>query len=98
MAQKVTVALEDDLDGGPADETVRLGFDGAEHEIDLSAKNARAFCKLLQPYVKHARKAVPGRRAAPPRGRPGGSVAARSGRGRKSTASRSMLAGGSRPA
>jgi len=24
MAQKVTVALEDDLDGGPADETVRI--------------------------------------------------------------------------
>jgi hypothetical protein len=26
MAQKVIVALEDDLDGGPADETVRFGF------------------------------------------------------------------------
>jgi Lsr2 len=38
MAQKVTVALEDDLDGGPADETVRFGFDGADYEIDLSAK------------------------------------------------------------
>jgi len=25
MAQKVTVALEDDLDGGPADETMRFG-------------------------------------------------------------------------
>jgi hypothetical protein len=25
MAQKVTVALEDDLDGGPADEKVRFG-------------------------------------------------------------------------
>jgi hypothetical protein len=29
MAQKITVALEDDLDGGPADETVRFGLDGA---------------------------------------------------------------------
>jgi len=27
MAQKVTVVLEDDLDGGPADETVRFGFE-----------------------------------------------------------------------
>jgi len=26
MATKVTVALEDDLDGGPADETVRFSF------------------------------------------------------------------------
>ena len=29
MAQRVTVALEDDLDGGPAEETVRFGFGGA---------------------------------------------------------------------
>ena len=42
MAQKVTVALEDDLDGGPADETVRFGFEGTDYEIDLSATNARA--------------------------------------------------------
>ena len=40
MAQKITVALEDDLDGGPADETVRFGLGGAEYEIDLSKKNA----------------------------------------------------------
>ena len=25
---------EDDLDGGPADETVRFGLGGAEYEID----------------------------------------------------------------
>jgi hypothetical protein len=28
MAQKITVALEDDLDGGPADETVRSAISG----------------------------------------------------------------------
>jgi len=63
---KVTVALEDDLDGGPADETVRFGFDGTEYEIDLSAKNARAFRKKLTPFLKHARKASrgPARRTA----------------------------------
>jgi len=27
MAQRVTVELEDDLDGGPADETLRFGLD-----------------------------------------------------------------------
>ena len=32
MAQKITVTLEDDLDGGPADQTVRFGLDGAEYE------------------------------------------------------------------
>jgi len=57
MAQKVTVALEDDLTGGPADETVRFAVDGTGYEIDLSAKNARAFSKLLAPYIEHARKA-----------------------------------------
>jgi hypothetical protein len=43
MAQKVTVALEDDLDGGPADETVRFGFEGAAYGIELSSMDARAF-------------------------------------------------------
>jgi nucleoid-associated protein Lsr2 len=36
MATKVTIALEDDLDGGPADETVRFAFDGTGYEIDLN--------------------------------------------------------------
>ena len=66
MAQKVTVALEDDLDGGPADETVRFGVGGSDCEIDLSAKNARAFRKELTPFIEHADKAGrgPARRAA----------------------------------
>ena len=56
MAQKVTVALEDDLTGGPADETVRFSVEGTDYEIDLSAKNAAAFRKQLAPFVEHARK------------------------------------------
>jgi Lsr2 len=65
MAQKVTVALEDDLTGGPADETVRFAFDGTDYEIDLNAKNAAAFGKQIAPYVEHARKTgrAPSRRA-----------------------------------
>ena len=47
MAQKITVALEDDLEGGPADETVRFelvpevggligrGRFGGEREVQL---------------------------------------------------------------
>jgi hypothetical protein len=31
MAQGLTVVLEDDLDGGPAEETVRLTFDGIDY-------------------------------------------------------------------
>jgi hypothetical protein len=67
MAQRVTVTLEDDLSGGPAEETVRFAFAGADYEIDLSTKNATAFRKKLAPFIEHARKAgrrQPGRAAA----------------------------------
>ena len=33
MAPTVAVALVDDLDGSPADETVQFGFGGAAYEI-----------------------------------------------------------------
>jgi hypothetical protein len=56
MAQKVTVALEDDLTGGPAAETLRFAFEGTGYEIDLNAKNGAAFRTQLAPYVEHARK------------------------------------------
>jgi hypothetical protein len=72
MAQKVIVELEDDLTGGPAEQTVRFAFEGSDYEIDLSAKNAAAFGKKLAPYLEHARRA--GR--APARG-PGRTAAAR---------------------
>jgi nucleoid-associated protein Lsr2 len=62
MATKITVALEDDLDGGPADETVRFEVGGTEYEIDLNKKNARAFRKQLAPFVEHARRAGRGQR------------------------------------
>ena len=62
MATKVSVALEDDLDGGPAAETMRFGIGGSEYEIDLSEKNARAFRKQLAPFIEHARRAGRGQR------------------------------------
>ena len=67
MAQKITVELEDDLDGGPADETVRFGLGGTDYEIDLSTKNAAAFRKQLAPYIEHARKTGRGQRRRPGR-------------------------------
>ena len=42
MAQKVTIALEDDLTGGPAEQTVRFAFDGTDYEID---QIGRASCR-----------------------------------------------------
>jgi len=72
MAQKITVALEDDFDGGPADETVRFGLGSAEYEIDLSKKNAAAFRRKIAPFIEHARKAGRG-----PRRRPGRTASSR---------------------
>ena len=62
MATKITVALEDDLEGGPANETVRFAIGGTGYEIDLNKKYARAFRKQLAPFVEHARKAGRGQR------------------------------------
>jgi Lsr2 len=67
VATKTTVALEDDLDGGLAHETVRFGLDGAEYEIDLNKLNASAFRQQLAPYLAHARKAARGQRRRPGR-------------------------------
>ena len=71
MAQKVTVALEDDLDGAPADETVRFAIGGAQYEIDLSTSNATAFRRQFAPFIDHARKA--GREPRRRTGRPASS-------------------------
>ena len=62
MAQKISVSLEDDLDGGPADETLRFSVGGTDYEIDLNKKNAGAFRKQLAPFVEHARRAGRGQR------------------------------------
>ena len=71
MATKIAVALEDDLDGGVADETVRFRVGGVEYEIDLSKKNVQAFRKQLAPFIEHARKADRGQRRAAGRERSG---------------------------
>jgi Lsr2 len=62
MAQRVTVELEDDLDGGPADETLQFGLGGIDYEIDLSR-----FRRQIAPYIEHARKAGRGQRRRPVR-------------------------------
>lgn len=56
MAQKTVLELVDDLDGGPADETVAFALDGVEFVIDLSAKNASRLRDVLAEFVGHARR------------------------------------------
>ncbi len=56
MAQRVQVILEDDYDGGEADETVAFGLDGSDYEIDLSEANATQLRDALAPWMANARK------------------------------------------
>ncbi len=56
MAQQTTVTLTDDIDGGKAAETVRFGLDGAQYEIDLSAKNAKTLRKAFAEFAEAGRK------------------------------------------
>lgn len=56
MAQKVQIILEDDIDGGVADQTISFGFDGTSYEIDLSEVNAQKMRDALAPYLTHGRK------------------------------------------
>ena len=70
MATKVTIALEDDLEGG------------AQYEIDLNKKNAHAFRKQLAP--SSSTPAGPGVGSAAHAPLQPGSAAAASGPGPKS--------------
>ena len=56
MARRIQVLLEDDLSGGPADETVPFALDGRTYEIDLSAENAQALRDAFAPWIAVARK------------------------------------------
>ena len=67
MAKRTVVALEDDLDGSPADETVTFGLDGVSYEIDLSAANAAALRETLARWTGVAER-VGGRRSVKRRG------------------------------
>lgn len=67
MAIRTTVALEDDLEGGPATETVQFSLGGREYEIDLNAKNASRFRGQLAPFIDHARPVSASHRRRPVR-------------------------------
>jgi hypothetical protein len=56
VAQKIQTLFIDDIDGGEAEGTVRFALDGAEYEIDLSARHSEELRSALGRYVSHARK------------------------------------------
>jgi hypothetical protein len=63
VSSKVIVLLEDDFEGGKADETVEFGIDGTTYAIDLSDANAKKLRGALDGYISKARK-VGGRRSS----------------------------------
>lgn len=65
MAQKIHVALEDDIDGGAAAETIVFGLDGVEYEIDLSEQNATKMRESLTTWVANARRTGGRRKPGP---------------------------------
>ena len=74
MAKRVSVVLEDDLDGTPAEESVSFALDGQNYEIDLNSKNAEALREALSNYIGHARKSGGPRLPRPARSRAGGAT------------------------
>jgi Lsr2 len=56
MARKTTVMLQDDLDGTPATQTIRFGYQGIDYEIDLNDVNAKEMTTWLENYVSHGRR------------------------------------------
>ena len=64
MAKKTVVILVDDLNGEPADTTVRFGLDSREYELDLSEANAQALREAFARYIPAARKTSGGRRTS----------------------------------
>lgn len=51
------IIFKDDLEGGPAEETVQFGLDGRQYEIDLSTSNAERLREALRPYAASGRRA-----------------------------------------
>src|SRR5947208_615028 len=56
MARTVQVQLLDDLDGTPADETLKFGLDGTLYEIDVNVKHAEKLRSTLAKYVLKSRR------------------------------------------
>lgn len=56
MAQRVEYILVDDVDDGPAHDTVTFALDGISYEIDLSEENADRLRGALSEWIGHARR------------------------------------------
>lgn len=67
MAKEVIESLVDDLDGKPADQTIRYSLDDISYEIDLSDVNAGKLRGALSRYIAVSRRVGSTRGARAPR-------------------------------
>jgi len=56
MAKRTIVQLVDDTDGSEAAETLTVGLEGVNYELDLSDENARKLREQLAPWLAAARR------------------------------------------
>lgn len=56
MAQKVEVEFVDDIDGSPAEGTVKFALENKSWEIDLSPANKERLQDALAEFIKHGRR------------------------------------------
>lgn len=58
MSKQRQEVLVDDLDGSPADETIKITINGDEYVIDLSKTNATKFWATWSPWLSKAQRVV----------------------------------------
>lgn len=56
MAQRVSIVLEDDIDGSEATQTVTFGLDGTNYEIDLNDTHAGELRSALASFISAGRR------------------------------------------
>lgn len=56
MAKITTVELVDDLEGGPAEHSIRFSFDGTNYEIDLNEDNLEKMQEAFKPFIDVAHR------------------------------------------
>ena len=71
MATKIETLFIDDLDGSPANGTVRFALDGTSYEIDLSGEHAQVLREASSRFTGAARRAPGTRSPAGTRRKPG---------------------------
>jgi len=57
VARRTITLVEDDIDGGDADETIPFALDGVTSEIDLNDANTATMRDAVGPFLGAARRA-----------------------------------------